>query len=373
MSRTVQDDPRRDEALAMDMAEIADRLAIQGLVRAGREMIGPCPKCGGRDRFGINTQKRVFTCRRCGGKGGNIDLVMFVLGMDFPAALSWLCGEATELSADELAERKRKAEENRRRNLERAERERQEAIASAREIWESGRRAQGSPVHDYLRLRGITPELYPTLPVCLRFHPDLRYTVQVDRKWVEVHRGPAMLAAMQGADGRFRGVHRTWFDLDRPKGKPVISHPVTAEPVKVKKTLGSLKGCAIRLTPPAETIVMGEGIETTLTALVAGVPSGAAYWAGISMGNMAGQRQMGVGLKFAGLPDLTDSEAFVPPQGVRRLIYVEDGDSDPRSTRAQMLAGLRRAMALRPGLKGQIVRAGEGVDLNDVLMGDGND
>jgi hypothetical protein len=30
---------------------------------------------------------------------------------------------------------------------------------------------------------------------------------------------------------------------------------------------------------------------------------------------------------------------------------------------------LRRAMAVRPGLKGQIVQAGAGVDLNDVLLG----
>jgi hypothetical protein len=40
-------------------------------------------------------------------------------------------------------------------------------------------------------------------------------------------------------------------------------------------------------------------------------------------------------------------------------------------TRAKLEAGLRRAMAHRPGLVGQIVKAGDGVDLNDVLNGGG--
>lgn len=357
----------------MDTAEIADRLALQGLVRAGREMVGPCPQCGGRDRFSINLAKRVFNCRRCGGTGGNIDLVMFAQGIDFPAALTWLCGSAEGVSDAERAERARRAAENKRRNEERAAKERAQAVASARHIWEAGRNAQGSPVQEYLALRGITPDLYPRLPICLRYHPDLSYTVPVDRDWIEVHRGPAMLAAMQGPDGRFRGVHRTWFDLDQPKGKALIRHPVSGEPVKTKKTLGSVKGNAIRLTPPSAVMVMGEGIETTLSALVADGFDGASYWAGVSLGNMAGQRKLGVGLKYAGLPDLGDAEAFVPPPGVERLIYVMDGDSEPRSTRAQLEAGLRRAMLLRPGLRGQIVHAGQGVDLNDVLMGQGDD
>ena len=357
----------------MDMAEVADRLAIQRLVRAGRELIGPCPMCGGTDRFGINTQKRVFGCRKCGAKGGNLDLVMAVMGLQFRPALEWLCGSLEGVSPEDRRARERQAEENRRRNEARARAERAEAIKGAREIWQAARPAHGSPVHDYLALRGIPAAIYPQLPICLRYHPDLAYTVQVAGKWVQVHRGPAMLAAIQGADARFQGVHRTWFDLGQPKGKPVILHPETGERVKVKKSLGSVKGGAIRLTRPAPVLVMGEGIETTLTALLADVPPGAGYWAGISLGNMAGQRRLGQGLRYAGLPDMGDAEAFVPPPEVKRLIYVQDGDSEPRLTRAQLLAGLRRAMALRPGLQAQIVHAGEGVDLNDVLMGAGAD
>lgn len=364
----MRDDPRPAEAAAMDMAEVAHRLAIQGLQRSGRELVGPCPRCGGTDRFGINTQKRVFQCRKCGGKGGNVDLVMFVMGQTFPAALDWLCGSVEGVSLEERRARERQAAENKRRNEARAEAERAKSRAEAHEVWQAAQPAQGSDVHDYLALRGIPRDRYPQLPACLRYHPALRYMVQVGREWVEAHCGPAMLAAVQGPGGRFQALHRTWFDLSQPKGKPEILHPETGDRQKVKKTLGPVKGGAIRLTPSASVIVMGEGIETTLTALLADLPPGAGYWAGVSLGNMAGQRVLGKGLRYAGIPDMEDRAAFVPPEGTRRLIYVQDGDSEPRLTRAQLQAGLRRAMALRPGLQGQIAPCPEGVDLNDVLM-----
>lgn len=133
--------------------------------------------------------------------------------------------------------------------------------------------------------------------------------------------------------------------------------------------LGSKKGGAIRLTRAASTLVMGEGIETTMTAAAANVIPGAGYWAGVDLGNMSGRRESGKGMKFAGRPDLDDDEAFLPPPGVERLVYIMDGDSDPKDTRSKLEAGLRRAMIHRPGLRGQIAHVGEGKDLNDVLMG----
>jgi hypothetical protein len=53
---------------------------------------------------------------------------------------------------------------------------------------------------------------------------------------------------------------------------------------------------------------------------------------------------------------------------VRRLVFIQDGDSDPRETRAKLMSGLRRAGALIPGLQMQIVHAPSGRDLNDVAM-----
>lgn len=68
-----------------DMLSVATRLGAK-LKRAGREWVGPCPGCGGRDRFGINPQKRVFVCRGAAG-GDSITMVEHVLGYDFRGAV----------------------------------------------------------------------------------------------------------------------------------------------------------------------------------------------------------------------------------------------------------------------------------------------
>lgn len=371
------DDTRLADAQAVPIREIVDKLADRlDLKRAGVELIGPCPVCGGRDRFSVNIQRGVFNCRHCGG-GDGIKLVQHVLGCDFRAAQDWLVGAADVQVDPAEQERRRKKRQQQKEQAERdATKRRDDAIRAARVIWQAGGPIDGSPVEAYLARRGIPRGMVPGPLQCLRYHPDLPYMVQGDggHGWVEVWRGPAMLAAMQSPDGRFSGVHRTWLDLSQPKGKAVIHHK--GEACKTKKTLGSKKGAAIRLVQrgTVPVMVMGEGIETTLTATIAGMFAGAWYWAGIDLGNMAGRRVLtGKGMKYAGVPDLADEEAFLPPPGIERLIYIQDGDSEPKSTRAKLLAGLRRAKAIQGVGCIQIVHAGEGRDLNDVLMGEGDE
>lgn len=360
----------------MPIAEIAAKLGIPNLKRAGGESVGPCPVCGGRDRFSINPQRNVFNCRGSCGGGDVLKLVQLVLGCDFPAALSWVAGERpVEIDPEELRRRRERAAAQAEKQAARAERERQRSIAAARTIWCEGLSAEDSPVRGYMELRGISRALLPELPRALRFHPALPYMVPGDRagEWVEVHRGPAMLAAVMSPRDAVAGVHRTWIDLDRPKGKARITHK--GEDLAAKKTLGSIKGGAIRLQlrPPARLMVMGEGIETTLTACVADDRPHTAFWAGVSLGNMAGRRILrGTGMKYAGVPDLTDETAFIPPPWVEHLVFIQDGDSEPRATRAQLVAGLRRARAMVPGVaRISIVHAGEGRDLNDILIDEG--
>jgi hypothetical protein len=374
------DDDRISRAKAVPMDRLMQQLELTGLKRGGAEWTGPCPRCGGDDRFSINTRKGMFLCRHCeadGGKGDGIALVQFVRGVDFAAAVAWMLGPDEALTPSERADRDRRAAENADRKAKEAESFRRRAVAQAREMWQAGVVAEGTQVRAYLALRGITADLLPRLPISLRYHADLPYMVLDTRTdtWVQAHRGPAMLAAIQGPDHKFCGVHRTWFDPEAPLGKITIAHPVTGEVMPRKKIWGHKKGGVIRLAPglPGHnaTLVMGEGIETTLSALVAGVYPEAIFWAGVDLGNMAGRRQTGPGLKYAGLPALDDGEAFVPPPGITRLIYVMDGDSEPRETRAKLEAGLRRAMMLRPGLRGQIAAAPKGFDLNDVLLGQG--
>lgn len=368
------EDPRIIEAKAKPITDIVHMLGIASLKRMGHELVGPCPKCGGTDRFAINTRKGLFQCRICQAKGDGIALVMFDRGIDFPEALTWLCGEAHGISDDERKARIDKARASEAAAKKTAEAYRADVIRQAKKIWEEGRNPDGTDVQAYLRRRSIDIDALGGFRHCIRFHPDLPYAHHIGGEWRVVHRGPAMLAAIQGPDGKFSGLHRTWLDLAQPKGKARVIHPETGEALDVKKGLGSKKGGAIRLTGglQSETMVCAEGLETTWSAMMGGVYPDAAFWCLVDLGNMSGRRQSGPGLKYAGLPDLDDGEAFVPPAWVTRLIFVMDGDSEPRDTRAKLEAGLRRAMALRPGLRGQIAAAPNGFDLNDVLMGAGN-
>lgn len=365
-----QDDIRLKDAKAKPIAEVMQMLDLGGLRRGGAEWTGPCPQCGGTDRFSINTRKDLFQCRRCGAAGDQVRLVEFVRGIGFRAALDWLCGPSQDLTPEEIAAREKRQAEHQAAKAREAARYRREAIAAAREVWEQGVPAEDTLVRDYLTRRGIARHLFPRLPAALRFHPACRYMVQTTgHQWREVHRGPAMLAAIQGPDGKFAGVHRTWLDLDQPKGKARITDPDTGEVLATKKSLGSKKGGAIRLRSGGNVtrMIMAEGIETTLSAAIA--DPDAHIWCGIDLGNLSGQMMHGRGLKYKGIPDMEDADAFVPPAWVRELIFIRDGDSDPRMTQARMLSGCRRAMALRPGLRAWVVPVPEGMDLNDVLMG----
>ena len=60
--------------------------------------MGPCPKCGGEDRFSINIAKQVFNCRGCKVGGDVIDLVRHLDGVGFKTACTTLAGEAPALA-----------------------------------------------------------------------------------------------------------------------------------------------------------------------------------------------------------------------------------------------------------------------------------
>lgn len=367
------DDPRLDEAKVMAVDSVLSMLALDNLHRTGAERIGPCPLCGGKDRFGINVNSRSYLCRKCGIKGGDvIQLVRDVQGCGFRDALAFLCGEPVAgIEPAEIKRRRDRAEAEAKRQDDYAERMRQRHIADARRIWGEGKPAQGSPIHAYFAARGIARSVLPDLPGFLRFHPALPYMVKDGSDWVELHRGPAMLAAVLPPSGPLTAVHRTWINPELPKGKAMILREGEAQ--QVKKVLGSKKGGAIRLHSPDgfTRLVMGEGIETTATAWVAENRSDTAYWAGVDLGNLSGVQRKVEGKKWTGLPDMSDRTAFLPPPWVRELVLIQDGDSHGASTRAKLESCARRAMARVPGLKARIVHAGKGRDLNDILMEEG--
>jgi len=74
---------------------IEDEAASRGIKLSGRgaDRSGPCPVCGGRNRFAINVKKQVYNCRGCKHAGDVISFVEFAEGVNFTRACEILTGE----------------------------------------------------------------------------------------------------------------------------------------------------------------------------------------------------------------------------------------------------------------------------------------
>ena len=126
-------------------------------------------------------------------------------------------------------------------------------------IWKSSRSAQGTPLETYLASRGI----YLQPPDVLRFHPGLKHPS--GGIW------PAMTALVtNGVNGTPRAIHRTFLARNGGGKAPV-------DPQKMM--LGPCRGGAVRLAVPGDVLMIGEGIETCLAAMIA---TGYPAWAALS-------------------------------------------------------------------------------------------
>jgi putative DNA primase/helicase len=193
-------------------------------------------------------------------------------------------------------------------------------IEAALAIWRGAQSAVGTPVETYLRSRGLTI----TIPPSIRFHAGLKHPS--GGVW------PAMVALVtHGANGKSIGIHRTFLGRDGSVKAPV-------DPVKMM--LGPCRGGAVRLADPGDVLMIGEGIETCLSAMQA---SGHPVWAALSTS----------GLRTLDLP-----------REVREVIVLADGD-DPGEAAARDCA-LRWK---RQGRRARIARPTRGMDFNDMLLG----
>jgi hypothetical protein len=390
-------------AAATDIMEGASRTSRAGGIAALRgrvERTGPCPVCGGTDRFGINLAKQVFLCRQSGTAGGVINLVRYLDGVDFKTACEIILGadwpepdgaaetearrasraaarQAAEAAAAQAAER-----EASRREDDSAFRQRE--LARCLEDWRAAAPFDGSPAAAYLTAR------HAAMPdnVFVRCHPDLAYWHGRGASAQVLHRGPAMLVLFMRPDEfgwRPIGLHRTWVDLDAPpKFRPSILDPETKEPLATKKMRGSKTGGLLPLLgrfSTATRMVGGEGTETVLAyARHVDSENGAPradtfYFAAGDLGNLAGKaldrlrhpsrskldkkgRRRPVFVPGT-TPDLA-SEAVPIPDRVTELLLLADGDSDPTFTEAAMhRAGARH---LRPDRRVLMHPAPRGTD-----------
>lgn len=381
--------PLRDEAMNTTCADIVAKRGWP--LSRGIDRAGPCPVCGGTDRFSVHVRKNTFHCRQCGLSGsGSIALVQQVDNVTFVQACEIVTGRRAEdpvdpARAEELRRKAASAAEER----DRQEREyREKARADGYALWRNRSADAGRGiVLQYLQIRGLlTSDLLSVWPeIKLGQHDGLVYWLAVrgERRPIELAKSVAMLAPVQLADGRFGAVHRTWLDLDQPNGKLRVLHPQTGAPVDVKKTLGTKQGGAIRLYTPEDAcrIVMGEGIETTLTALAHNFEPKTAYWAGVDVGNMAGKACLDRDHKrIEARPDLDDCDCFLPPEWCEQLIYLGETESGGRNTISKLTRGLLRARMLRqeariarpdlPDLSTELVEPPADGDLNDIVKTD---
>lgn len=390
-----------------------------------KEMIGPCPCCGGDDRFALKllgTKRSWFNCRSCGIKGRDpVSLVMQVLRLDFLDACEALAGSPPDRPANPSAAPRSpslvEAEVMGRDAWEAGDKEapfhpqdhalldawlRGHAKAAADDraaraeldsergrafaLWREGVGIAGTAVGTYMTARGIGSLI--ALPLKLRCHPDLPF-------WHggrEVARCPAMLAPMVTNAGIFSGLHITWLD---PSGqsKARLVDDETGAPLKVKKMRGRKQGCHIPLlTPEAATrLVMGEGIETVLSGAVimAAAPerSLTAFWTACDLANLGGPSTGSVlhpvaTVERVGREGQTwrapqrvpgpepetriDWPAIEPPETVTHVTLLGDGDSEPFLTR-NVIERARRRYRLK-GLDVLPVFADDGMDFNDMLQ-----
>ena len=122
---------------------------------SAQEMSGPCPRCGGRDRFHV--QAGWFFCRQCHPKWGDaIEFVRWLgLAHDFRSACALLDGGR---AAAPVAHRK-PAPKTRPKVRPAGDWKRRAArlVAQAQErLWEP----EGGPAQEYLERRGLTPETW---------------------------------------------------------------------------------------------------------------------------------------------------------------------------------------------------------------------
>lgn len=239
-----------------------------------RNRHGPCPVCGGKDRFRYDDKGGLgtFFCTHCGA-GDGPKLAMLFRGWQFPELLAHLQSGNRETSgappvAAALAEREETDEAKRQR---------------MNRLWGKAMPITAmDPAGLYLTSR------LGRFPTCLglRFQPSCPYP-----KGDEY---PAMLAVFIGPDGTPSGLHRTYVTADGRKA-PVISPKLSLGPL--------VDGGAVRLAPPAERMGIAEGIET---ALAASILFNMPVWAALNANRLA---------------------VWQPPEGTREVLIFADNDA----------------------------------------------
>lgn len=320
-------------------AEVLEHLGVPYQYLRKHKAIA-CPICGaqgekskrGHYSFRDKDGKGGAWCQACGGLGPWAIAKAFSGGLSHGdqvrKAAEWLNCQPTDAPV------RKRSDNSDERKTSRALKEFEEAQPVVR----------GDAVDIYLRGRGIHLKAYPDT---IRCHPALPYFVEVFDKgstkprWKKVATWAAMIARIDGPDGKATAVHRTW--LLNGKKAPAPNG-------EAKKTYGPIPGGSyIELFEPQHgRVVTAEGIESTFAAMLMSRRCGRV---GINAGNLA---QMRFG------EEITDL-----------LIWGENDESFTGQHHAYALAYDQRNADRRAGIQRPIevyIPRRVGIDANDELL-----
>lgn len=234
-----------------------------------RDKHGPCPCCGGKDRFRFDDKdgRGTWYCSHCGA-GDGFGLLFRVFGWNFTEAARQVDRVIGTVQVGPVT--KERSEESKLRVL--------------REVWTASRPVtKGDPVWRYLNNRLDLD----VIPSDLRFHPALLHS--------DGGKHPAMLALMRYPSGEAASIHRTYLTHD--------GHKAAVSEAKKFMAGKPLQTSSVRLGTAGLSLGIAEGIETALAASRLFMEP---VWAATNA---------------------TLLEAWIPPAGVKRVFIAGDNDS----------------------------------------------
>lgn len=228
---------------------------------------GPCPLCGGKDRFRFDNKdgQGTYFCSQCGA-GTGMKLLMNIKGWDFKTAAK---------EVDQVIG-----------NIDSAPKK--TMVSSFRWLHESiAKKIQpaGDSVRQYLSGRGLRAS--KEIKQCRHsYFEDGRRLADYD----------CMICPVTSVDGEIQTYHVTY--LENGEKAPV------RDPKKLMPTSGELRSAAIRLTKIYEHIGVAEGVETALAVMdLFQIPC----WAVVNTSLM---------------------EKWLPPEGVNAVTVFADNDAN---------------------------------------------
>lgn len=292
---------RQDHPVADTVAAVMHLRPKQG------ELVGCCPfHPDNTPSFYVFKDGKRWHCFGCKATGDILDFVQRYYSLSLREAAEHLCGgslpvvEAPKVTA-------------------KVERDNTYAL----EVWHKAVGIEGTPAEAYLRRRGITIDLPPSLRFARLKPPKESGTAEANGRGLL----PAMVALVSGADGEPAGIQRTFLTEAGTKA--------AAPDGKVKYSLGLVRGGAIHLGPGLrDGLALCEGVEDALSLMEMGATSA---WAAAGAGMLSGLQLppdvrsvvIGGDNDIAGRLAVENAAAAFSVRGVEvRAIFPDDGAKD---------------------------------------------